>query len=351
MSNVFYNPLLPGMIEDLGELKETLDNGALCVMLEGFDSRDGGAQPLIVRKGDGGFMYASTDLAAIRQRVTEEKADRVLYVTDIGQSTHFEQVFQVARRAGFVPSSVKLEHVPFGLVQGEDGKKFKTRAGDTVKLKDLLDEAVSMASKDIRGRSEATSEEAGETAAAAGETADSSGGGGGVANTDYLDDSAAELAKTIGIGAVKYADLSLNRESNYRFSYNKMLALNGNTAPYMLYAYARIQGIRRRSSESLDVDITDAPIILEHDAERALARQLLRFPEVLQRLERDLYPNQLCDFLFETSQKFNQFYENCPVINAETDELRASRTALCATTAQLLQKSLELLGIGVVDRL
>ena len=274
--------------------------------------------------------------AAIRHRAEEERADRVLYVTDAGQATHFDQVFQVGRKAGFdlkknategilVAHELRLEHVPFGLVQGEDGKKFKTRSGETVKLKDLLDEAVRIARSDLEERSQA-----------------------GATGLDYE-----EVAKVVGIGAVKYADLAMNRESNYRFSYRKMLALNGNTAPYMLYAYARIQGIRRKASEGLakSSNLSPLSLYLEHPAELSLATQLLRLPDVLLRLEADLYPNQLCDYLFETSQKFNKFYEQCPVNSAPTESVRASRACICAATADTLKLALGLLGIGVVDRL
>jgi len=353
----FYNPLLAGVVSDLETAKlAEPSEGATVVFLDGYKARDGvSAQPLLVQKSDGGYMYATTDLAAVKQRVSVEKAQRVLYVTDVGQASHFDQVFQVARRAGYLESDevqVSLEHVPFGLVQGEDGKKFKTRSGETVKLKDLLSEAVRIAREGLSERSDGGSEgKDSEEDVAAGKRMD-------------------EVAKVIGIGAVKYADLAMNRESNYRFSYSKMLALNGNTAPYMLYAYARVQGIRRKALETLqsgggDKDglgagspqTTDSasstadPSRFAHPTERALAKQLLKLPEVVARLEAELYPSQLCDYLFDTSQRFNQFYEQCPVNKAETRELRASRAVLCGLTADTLKLSLGLLGIGVVDRL
>ena len=239
----------------------------------------------------------------MRHRAIQEGADRILYVTDAGQSSHFDQVFQVGRRAGFhlknlptmvneevsMPTQIQLEHVPFGLVQGEDGKKFQTRSGDTVKLKDLLDEAVRIAKKDLLERTQENgfrwhSNEA---------------------DSDQIDYE--HVAEVIGIGAVKYADLAMNRESNYRFSYSKMLALNGNTAPYMLYSYARIQGILRNTKrEPSSNDLGYFSVVLEHPAEIALATQLVRLPDVLVRLENELCPNLLCDYLFETSQKFNK---------------------------------------------
>jgi arginyl-tRNA synthetase len=298
---------------------------------------------MIIRKSDGGFNYATTDLAAIRQRVFMpssgggEGANRVLYVTDAGQSQHFEMVFQAAKLAGFVPEHASLEHVPFGLVQGEDGKKFATRSGDTVKLKDLLNEAVRIAEKDIRSRTENPEDE--------------------------LSDQVQHVAQIVGIGAVKYADLSMNRESNYRFSYERMLSLNGNTAPYMLYAYARICGIVRKatggqsdsSSSPATVEWPDDDaafeILITHESEMELIRNLVKLSDILNEVERDLYPNRMCEYLFETSQKFNQFYENCSVNNAETPELRASRLSLCMATAATIRLLLGLLGIDVVERL
>jgi arginyl-tRNA synthetase len=251
---------------------------------------------MLIRKSDGGFNYATTDLAAIRHRVQldpadgGERADRVLYVTDAGQSQHFEMVFAAAKKAGFVSDSVSLEHVPFGLVQGEDGKKFATRSGDTVKLKDLLDEAVRIAGEDIKSRQDNPDED--------------------------LPQALIDVSKTVGIGAVKYADLSMNRESNYKFSYGRMLSLNGNTAPYMLYAYARICGIVRKATGQSDDAKVQWPeacseIIISHDAEKQLVRNLVKLPDILSEVETDLYPNRLCDYLFETSQKFNQVRRIC----------------------------------------
>lgn len=250
---------------------------------------------MLVRKSDGGFNYATTDLAAIRHRVllpsseTGEEANRVLYVTDAGQSQHFEMVFKAAKLAGFVPENASLEHVPFGLVQGEDGKKLATRSGETVKLKDLLNEAVRIAGQDIQSRSDDENAE--------------------------LSEAVQKVAKIVGIGAVKYADLSMNRESNYRFSYDRMLSLNGNTAPYMLYAYARICGIVRKATGQAESEVVEWPeaseILITHDSELELIRNLVRLPDILNEVERDLYPNRMCDYLFETSQKFNQVRLYC----------------------------------------
>ena len=289
---------------------------------------------MLVRKSDGGFNYATTDLAAIRHRVEMagedggENADRVLYVTDAGQSQHFEMVFKAAEKAGYVPESSSLEHVPFGLVQGEDGKKFATRSGDTVKLKDLLDESVRIAGDDLRSRPE---------------------------NEGADDETIERVATVVGVGAVKYADLSMNRESNYKFSYDRMLSLNGNTAPYMMYAYARICGIIRKSSQQETTDKIEWPeaseIIITHDAELELIRNLVRLPDVLNEVERDLYTNRMCDYLFETSQKFSKFYENCSVNNAESPEIKASRMTICTATAGTIRLLMSLLGINLVEKL
>jgi len=349
----FYNPLLNSTIESLFQL--TFDNdaskpvavlseGAVCIFLEGnkkYRTSEGTPLPLMVRKSDGGYLYASTDLAALRQRSATERADKILYVTDIGQALHFDMVFEVARTTDFLgdrKDKTSLIHVPFGLVQGEDGKKFKTRSGDTVKLKDLLNEAVLLTEADMLDRKQKAQED--------------------VHVPVQLSDAERQTARTVGIAAVKYADLCMNRESNYKFSYKKMLSLTGNTAPYMLYAYARIQGIKRKALEAglglkdgMKGDGGEVHVMLTVPEEAVLARHLDRFDEVLLDVSEELYPNKLCDFLFELSQKFNQFYEKCPVLKAETDTERVSRTALCVLTADVLKVSLKLLGVDVVERL
>mmetsp|Transcript_22275 Transcript_22275/g.27663 ORF Transcript_22275/g.27663 Transcript_22275/m.27663 type:complete len:428 (-) Transcript_22275:646-1929(-) len=316
-----YNAMLQDIVAKLEAQGMAIESeGALVVFDE---SQDKNKVPLIIRKSDGGFNYATTDLAAAAYRSQELNASRVLYVTDAGQASHFRQVFQVARRAGLVSTTISLEHVPFGLVQGEDGKKFKTRSGDTVKLKELLDEAVVRAKADLEQRT---------------------------SNPDLDQD---ELAAAIGIAAVKYADLKVNRESNYRFSFEKMLALSGNTAPYMLYSYARIAGIKRQCADDglFDTYGSDIALILEKDEDRNLARVLARFAPTLADLDTDLRPNILCEYLYELSQTFNRFYEACPVRRASTTELAASRASLCAATANTLRLGLRLLGIPVLERL
>ncbi|MEM9816717.1 MAG: arginine--tRNA ligase [Cyanobacteria bacterium P01_D01_bin.6] len=322
----FYNPLLPEVVEDLqaqGLLVE--DQGAQVVFLEGFTNKAGDPQPLIIQKSNGGFNYATTDLAAIRYRTQQDGAERVLYIVDAGQANHFNQVFQVADRAGWVPENTELTHVPFGLVQGEDGKKFKTRSGETVRLKDLLDEAVSRARADLESRIEA-------------ETRRES------------DEFIQSVAETVGLGAVKYADLSQNRTSNYIFSYDKMLALQGNTAPYLLYAYVRVQGISRKGDIDWQNLGANATMHLEDDSEFTLAKHILQLDEVIAEVVQDLYPNRLCQYLFELSQKFNQFYDRCSVLQAAEPQ-RTSRLMLCDLTARTLQLGLSLLGIQVLERM
>jgi len=322
----FYNPLLADVVKDLESLGLLVENqGAKVVFAEGFTNKDGDPMPLIIQKTDGGYNYATTDLAAIRYRTGQDGAERVLYIVDAGQGNHFAQVFQVAAKAVWIPEGVELAHVPFGVVQGEDGKKFKTRSGDTVKLKDLLDEAVSRARADLEARIQTEARQ--ETEA-------------------FIQD----VAEAVGIGSVKYADLSQNRTSNYIFSFDKMLALQGNTAPYMLYAYVRVQGIGRKGDVDLNNLPAEARIHLEDDSEFALARHLLQLDEVLGEVAQDLYPNRLCQYLFELSQKFNQFYDRCSVLQAAEPQ-RTSRLLLCDLTAKTLKLGLSLLGIRVLERM
>ncbi len=322
----FYNSLLASVVEDLekvGLLVE--DQGAKCVFLEGFQNREGQPLPLIIQKSDGGYNYATTDLAAIRYRIQQDQAKRLIYVTDAGQANHFAQVFQVARRAGWIPEEVDIEHVQFGLVQGEDGKKLKTRSGDTIRLRDLLDEAVDRARADLEARLQEEGRQETE---------------------EFI----ANAAQIVGISAVKYADLSQNRTSNYIFSYDKMLALQGNTAPYMLYAYVRVQGISRKGEIDFQNLGSDAKILLHEEAELTLAKHLLQLEDTLDQVGQDLFPNRLCQYLFELSQKFNQFYDRCPVLQAE-DSIKTSRLMLCDLTARTLKLGLSLLGIRVLERM
>lgn len=322
----FYNPLLPAVVADLEKLGLLVeDQGAKCVFLEGFTNKEGKPQPLIVQKSDGGYNYATTDLAAIRYRIEKDGAKRLIYVTDAGQATHFAQVFQVARRAGWIPADVEVIHVPFGLVLDDQGKKFRTRAGETVRLRDLLDEAIAHARADLEKR---------------------------LQEEDRVETEAFKqhVAKVVGISAVKYADLSQNRTKDYRFSYDKMLALQGNTAPYLLYAYVRIQGISRKGGIDFGHLGEGHPIALTEPAELVLVKHLLHLGDAIAAVEQELLPNRLCQYLFELSQKFNQFFEQCPVLQSE-EPARTSRLILCHLTARTLKLGLSLLGIPVLERM
>jgi arginyl-tRNA synthetase len=347
----FYNPLLATVVADL-EASGLLvsDGGAQCVFLE-ESSAAHKLPPVIVQKSDGGFNYATTDLAAIRYRFAAppagDGARRVIYVTDAGQASHFAGVFQVARRAGWIPADGRLEHVPFGLVQGEDGKKLKTRSGDTVRLKDLLDEAVERSEADLRRRLQEEQRSESE---------------------EFIQ----QVATTVGLAAVKYADLSQNRSTNYQFSFDRMLALQGNTAPYLLYAVVRIAGIARKggdvanASDAGNAGDSNAGNInagnsnqitglfgklqFHEPQEWALVRHLLGFDAVIAEVEEELLPNRLCSYLFELSQVFNRFYDQVPVLKAPP-EARNSRLALCRLTADTLKLGLGLLGIPTLERM
>ena len=323
----FYNPYLASVLSGLKEAGLLVtDDGAECVFLEGVSGKDGKPLPVIVRKSDGGFNYATTDLAAIRYRFAlasdGDGARRVIYVTDAGQANHFAGVFQVAKRANWIPEHGRLEHVPFGLVQGEDGKKLKTRSGDTVRLRDLLDEAVERAEADLRRRlaEEGRSED---------------------------DQFIQHAAGTVGLAAVKYADLSQNRITNYQFSFDRMLALQGNTAPYLLYAVVRIAGIARKGG---DLEAEAGMLVFSEPQEWSLVRELLKFDAVIAEVEEELLPNRLCSYLFELSQVFNRFYDQVPVLKAEGQSL-PSRLALCRLTADTLKAGLGLLGIATLERM
>ena len=322
----FYNPLLPDVVKDLEALGLVEENeGAKCIFLEGFTNKQGEPLPLIVQKSNGGYNYATTDLAALRYRINQDGAQRVIYVVDAGQGNHFAQVFQVAKRANWLSEEVEAVHVPFGLVLGEGGKKLKTRSGETVRLKDLLDEAVAHSRTDLESRLQ--EEERQET-------------------QEFI----TNVSQIVGLSAVKYADLSQNRISNYIFSYDKMLSLKGNTAPYMLYAYARVQSIGREGNIDFANLGEDTQVVLSQETELVLAKHILQLGEVLQEVERDLLPNRLCEYLYLLSQKYNKFYEECPVLKEE-EPLRTSRLILCDLTAKTLKLGLSLLGISVLERM
>jgi arginyl-tRNA synthetase len=330
----FYNPYLADVVADLdGAGLLVTDDGARCVFLEGVSGKEGKPLPVIVQKRDGGFNYATTDLAAIRYRLAAppagDGARRLIYVTDAGQAAHFAGVFQVARRAGWVPADAQLEHVPFGLVQGDDGKKLKTRSGDTVRLRDLLDEAVERAEADLRRRLAEEGRHEEET---------------------FIQ----HVSTTVGIAAVKYADLSTNRITNYQFSFDRMLALSGNTAPYLLYAVVRIAGIARKGGDQAAEDgsafMAGEGLVFSEPQEWALIRELLKLDAVIAEVEEELLPNRLCSYLFELSQVFNRFYDQVPVLKA-AEPARSSRLALCRLTADTLKLGLGLLGIPTLERM
>ncbi len=323
----FYRDMLGEVVEELeakGLAKES--EGAVCVFPEGFKNKEGEPLPLIVRKSDGAYLYATTDLAAVRYRVKELGAKRIVYVTDARQSLHFEMFFAVARAAGWVKEDVDLAHVTFGSVLGEDGKPLKTRSGENVRLGDLLDEAVQRARAVVDQK-----------------------------NPELDDAQKDEIARAVGIGAVKYADYSNNRTSDYIFSFDKMLAMDGNTAPYMQYAYARIKSIERKA-ESKDVDVETElagidQVKLGEAAEVDLAKHLCRYGEAVESAAGDYRPNYLTSYLYELAQKFSAFYTNCPVLKAGADQ-RPSRLLLCDLTARTIRHGLtELLGIDVIEQM
>lgn len=327
----FYNPYLADVLTALAE-KELLveDQGAKCVFLDGFTNKDGNPLPLIVQKSDGGYNYATTDLAAIRYRLTEDKVQRAIYPVGAEQTNHFAQVFQVGRRAGWLTDEVEFVHAPFGMVLGEDGSKLKSRSGEAPKLHELLADAIAYARKDFENRLKEDGRE-------------------------ETDEFIEHVSRVIGISAIKYSDLSQNRTSNYIFNLERMLALQGNTAPYMMNAYVRVRGIGRKGGIDFDAlgeeqQDEDQTIRLEAEFEFTLAKHILQLDEILAEIDKDLLPNRLCQYLFELSQKFNQFYENCPVLKAE-EPTRTSRLMLSDLTARTIELGLSLLGIPVLDRI
>lgn len=315
-----YNDDLPVILEELrrqGLLVES--QGAQCVFLEEFRDQEGEITPVLVRKSDGGYLYATTDLAAVRYRAFEVEADRILYIVDARQSLHLRQVFAVARAAGFAPPSCSLEHHPFGTMLGEDGRPFKTRSGGTVKLMDLLREAEERAFALVSGKSPELPEE-----------------------------ERRRVAHAVGIGSVKYADLSLNRTTDYVFSWEKMLSFEGNTAPYLQYSCVRVKSIFRKGG--LDEAEPRGAIALTEPAERRLAVKLVQFGETVHGVAVECYPNHLCGYLYELAEAFMRFYESCPVLKAE-EAVRTSRLLLALLTARTIEQGLELLGIETVERM
>ncbi len=314
----FYNPMLHAVVADLesaGLLVES--EGALCVFPSGFVGRDKEPLPLIIQKSDEGFGYAATDLAAIRDRVSRIGADRLLYVVGAPQSQHLEMCFAVARLAGWLPESVEAVHVSFGSVLGPDHKPFASRSGDNVKLVELLDEAVARAGAAIDERNPTAPDRD-------------------------------EVARKLGIGAVKYADLSTERVRDYVFDFERMLAFDGNTAPYLQYAYARIRSIFRQGS--VETPSPGTAILVNEPHERALALELVAFAEQVTSATEALAPNRLCAYLYGVATAFSGFYENCPILRSE-GAVRESRLALAGLTARTLELGLSLLGIEVPQQM
>ncbi|MBW7991415.1 MAG: arginine--tRNA ligase [Planctomycetes bacterium] len=323
----FYKDMLADVVAELREKGLAVESeGAVCVFPEGFTNKEGEPLPFIIQKSDGAYLYATTDLAALRYRVNELKADKIVYVTDSRQKLHFDMLFAVAKKAGWVGDDIELSHVMFGTVLGDDGTPLKTRSGENVKLKELLDEAVERAKSVVEEK-----------------------------NSELSSQEKEQIAKAVGIGAVKYADYSNNRTSDYVFSFDKMLAMDGNTAPYMQYAYARIKSIERKA-QGKDVDIEEElagldALNLSEPAELDLAKYLIRYGEALQAAVADYRPNYLTTYLYELAQKFSAFYTNCPVLKAEPDK-RPTRLLLCDLTAKTIRHGLsELLGIEVVEQM
>ncbi len=315
-----YNDMLAGVVESLAEQGLlTESDGAQCVFLDEFTSKKGDPLPVIVQKTGGGYLYATTDLAAVIYRTETLGANRVLYFTDARQALHFRQIFAVAAAAGFNRTDAVFEHMPFGTMLGADGKPFKTREGGVVKFADLIDEAQTRAADLIREK-----------------------------NPQLDGDTVAEIARVIGVGAIKYADLSKNRNSDYMFDWDTMLSFDGNTAPYLLYAYARIRSLFRRG----DIDPASLPseAVAVDEPERRLAVTLAGFNDTLAQVATEGLPHYLCAYLFELATRFTQFYEACPILSSD-DDVKLRRLSLAGQTADTLARGLDLLGVEVVERM
>ncbi|WP_068468528.1 arginine--tRNA ligase [Candidatus Protochlamydia phocaeensis] len=317
----FYNPFLAEIVADLEKKGLVqISEGAKCIFVEGFQNREGEMLPLMVQKSDGGYNYDTTDMAAIYHRIHQEKGDRLIYVTDAGQSTHFQMIFKAAEMAGYLnPKQVRTDHVPFGLVLGPDGKKFRTRAGETERLIDLIQAAIDHAEKILIER-----------------------------NPEMDEAERQKLAHALGVGAIKYADLSTHRMSDYTFSYDRMLRFEGNTAAFLMYAYVRVAGIKRRLKIEPASLLDHCHIHLEHPSEIDLGLHLLRFDEALEAVANDLLPNRLTDYLYTLAEKFNAFFRDCRV---EGSPQQNERLLLCEATARVLKQGLDILGVPTVERM
>ncbi|MFP1725100.1 arginine--tRNA ligase [Lonsdalea quercina] len=321
MGESLYNDMLPGIVADLKAKGLAVESeGATVVFLDEFKNKEGEPMGVIVQKKDGGYLYTTTDIACAKYRYETLGADRVLYYIDSRQHQHLTQAWTIVRKAGYIPESMSLEHHMFGMMLGKDGKPFKTRSGGTIKLADLLDEAYERAVKLIADK-----------------------------NPEMPQDEVAELANVVSIGAVKYADLSKSRTTDYVFDWDNMLAFEGNTAPYMQYAYTRVASIFKRAG--VDEASLTQPIVLTNEREQALATRLLQFEEVITTVARDGTPHVMCAYLYDLAGQFSGFYEHCPILNAENEAERQSRLKLAMLTSKTLKQGLDTLGIQTVEKM
>ncbi|MDR2264204.1 arginine--tRNA ligase [Enterobacter soli] len=322
MGESLYNPMLPGIVADLKAKGLAVESeGATVVFLDEYKNKEGEPMGVIIQKKDGGYLYTTTDIACAKYRYETLHADRVLYYIDSRQHQHLMQAWTIVRKAGYVPDSVPLEHHMFGMMLGKDGKPFKTRAGGTVKLADLLDEALERARRLVAEK-----------------------------NPDMPADELEKLANAVGIGAVKYADLSKNRTTDYVFDWDNMLAFEGNTAPYMQYAYTRVLSVFRKANIDESV-LANAAVQISEDREAQLAARLLQFEETLSVVARDGTPHVMCAYLYDLAGLFSGFYEHCPILSAESEAVRNSRLKLAQLTAKTLKLGLDTLGIETVERM
>jgi len=321
MGESLYNSMLPGIVSDLQDKGLAVDSeGAVVVYLDEYKNKDGDPMGVIIRKKDGGYLYTTTDIACAKYRYETLGADRVLYYIDSRQHQHLQQAWTIVRKAGYVPDSVTLEHHAFGMMLGKDGKPFKTRSGGTIKLSDLLDEAIVRARELIVAK-----------------------------NPNLPEDELNSLVNAVGIGAIKYADLSKSRTTDYIFDWDNMLAFEGNTAPYMQYAYTRVASIFKRAD--INVNSLTQPMVLTEEREITLATRLLQFEEVLTAVAREGTPHVMCAYLYDVAGLFSGFYEDCPILNAEDETVRNSRLKLALLTQRTLKTGLDTLGIETVERM
>lgn len=321
MGESLYNAMLPGIVADLKAKGLAVESeGATVVFLDEFKNKEGEPMGVIIQKKDGAYLYTTTDIACAKYRYETLHADRVIYYIDSRQHQHLQQAWAIVRKAGYVPDSVPLEHHMFGMMLGKDGKPFKTRSGGTIKLSELLDEALERARKLIAEK-----------------------------NPTMGADELETLAQVVGIGAVKYADLSKSRTTDYVFDWDNMLSFEGNTAPYMQYAYTRVASVFKRSGQ--DEQQLTLPVLLQASHETLLAARLLQFEEAITTVAREGTPHVMCAYLYDLAVLFSSFYEHCPILNADSDALRQSRLKLALLTSRTLKQGLNLLGIQTVERM